>query len=171
MRTGRARARLLFVAAAALPACDGAPTPATYEYVEPVLREACAASSVCHGNGTTDPSVRAHLVFPNDQPLTTVLSGVAACEYDLLPRVDPGDPDGSWLMIKLTADFDADGAIQFTPAPDWTPDPGDDCPRYVKGELSFGSAMPLGPPSMRLSDDEIDLMRRWILAGAPGPVE
>jgi mono/diheme cytochrome c family protein len=55
-----------------------------------------------------------------------------------LQRVTAGDPDNSFLLIKLTG-----------------PGPGE------------GSGMPLG--ASPLSNDDIDSIRQWILAGAPGP--
>ena len=51
-------------------------------------------------------------------------------------RVDPGAPDNSYLLLKLMGPPDS----------------------------SFGARMPLvGAP---LTDDQIDLIRSWILAGA-----
>jgi len=48
------------------------------------------------------------------------LVDVTACEYDLMPRVKPGKPLESWVMIKLTSPVydqpDRLGLIEFTPA-------------------------------------------------------
>jgi hypothetical protein len=53
-----------------------------------------------------------------------------------VPRVAPGDPDGSCLVLKL------EGSV-----------------------LSSGNAMP-PPPAPALSQEKIDAIREWILQGA-----
>ena len=110
------------------------------------------------------------------RPLTEVLVGQAACQYDAMPLVDPGRPENSWLMVKLVGPH-MGGRIEFTPAMDWdpglTPDamgryPASICPLTDRGEISFVVLMPQGS-SMGLSADRVELIRTWILNGAPGP--
>ena len=57
-------------------------------------------------------------------------------------RVKPGDSDASFLMTKLTLDR-VDAAL----------------------------GLPMPPSGERLTDDELDLVRRWIEAGAEPPVD
>lgn len=64
------------------------------------------------------------------------LVGVASVEVPELDRVDPGNPDDSYLVIKLE---------------------GSD-PRMVQGR------MPLNMPA--LSDEQIGTVREWIAGGA-----
>jgi hypothetical protein len=98
-----------------------------------IFATSCATAS-CHGAGAaggltlTPGSAYADLV---DVPVT---NDAARARGTL--RVAPGDPDASFLLLKLT------GAL--------APDEGD--------------AMPRGD---ELPDAKIDLVRRWIAAGAP----
>ncbi len=65
-----------------------------------------------------------------------------------LSRVDPGNPDDSFLMLKVCSP--GVGAAL--------------CPEQLPAE-GFGNRMPLvGPP---LDADSVELLRTWILAGAP----
>ena len=153
----------------------------TYEKVEQTLMTSCSFSTSCHGGAG---SGRAMLNFQTAiaaGDFREVLVGEAACEYDFMPRVDPGNPENSWLMIKIAGAHDGDGNLEFTPDPGWdhglTPDAGGDlppstCPLTEGGEISFGDVMPLsiGTP-MPLSDARIEMFRQWIAAGAPGPGE
>ena len=59
--------------------------------------------------------------------------------------IEPGDPDRSWLFIKLTAAHDADGNVEFTPDESWDPGierrmdgtfPPSECPNVEDGELT-----------------------------------
>ena len=145
----------------------------TYENVEMLLSTSCAFSTSCHGGvargqaalniqtGIADGTLLADLMEP-------------ACEYSFLPRVDPGNPDGSWLMIKLTAPHDAaTGVIDFTPDAAWDMGPGPHpdtlCPLVRDGMVQFGTIMPNISPFAGLPADDIELIRQWIEMGAPGP--
>jgi hypothetical protein len=107
---------------------------------------------------------QANLIFEGVTDVTTVLNDVPSCQYDFMPRVDPGSPDTSWLMVKLTAEADAMNRIQFTADPSWVPDTSNPlCP----GDGDFGLFMPWAGP--RLPENEITMFREWIANGAPGP--
>jgi len=125
-----------------------------------VIERSCTFSNVCHG----DPAGKADLNFMAAAgDITTVLNDVPACQYDLMPRVDPGNPDNSWLMVKLDWMHDAEGVLQFTPADDWMSSATDpDCE-------SFGRIMPLNAMPTPLPTSEVELFREWIRIGAPGP--
>ncbi len=66
-----------------------------------------------------------------------LLVNVASIEVPALLRVNPGNPDASYLVQK------------------------------IEGNAAVGGRMPLG--GQPLPQDRIDLVRRWISAGAPGP--
>lgn len=90
------------------------------------------------------------------------LVGVPACEYPAMARVQPGEPERSWLMVKLTAPHDPQYALIFEPelGAQQALDPR--C-----ADADFGLRMP--PPGYAISDEEVDVIRTWIAAGAPGP--
>jgi hypothetical protein len=67
-----------------------------------------------------------------------LLVNVPSVEVPELLRVNPGNPDASYIVQK------------------------------IQGNAAVGGRMPLGGPF--LSQDRIDLVRRWIAAGAPAPV-
>ncbi|MFW6197826.1 MAG: hypothetical protein ACOC5B_03090 [Myxococcota bacterium] len=141
------------------------PIDPTYANVEMIMERSCVFSS-CHGGASSgqadlnfDPLLNA------DEPLTDVLVDVPACQYPLMPRIDPGDPDNSWLWIKMSPDYmAADGTIDFTPDSSFEPT---DAPCSDQG---FGINMPfaMGNPSP-LKDNELTAIREWIEMGAPAP--
>jgi hypothetical protein len=107
---------------------DGITLPTLASIQENVFTPIC---SVCHVPGGTGP-----------MPLNT-----EAASYDSLvnagfsftcavPRVVPGDPDGSCLVLKI------EGSV-----------------------LASGNPMP-PPPAPSLGQEEIDAIREWILQGA-----
>jgi hypothetical protein len=96
---------------------------------------------------------------------------VPSCEYPPYLRVKPGDPDHSWVIVKLTShvrprdDALAD-YILFEPEPGW-----DERKRVCRdhaddGTPLFGQRMPLTAPNM-LPSDQIETIRNWIASGAP----
>ncbi|MEM9069677.1 MAG: hypothetical protein AAGE52_14290 [Myxococcota bacterium] len=159
---------------------DAPPLEPTYANVEFVIQRSCGtASDSCHGGDRGNANLNFEDLLNDGEPFTNALVGVESCEYSFLNRIEPGDPERSWLFIKLTAAHGRDGQIEFTPDPAWDPgiEPRDDgtfppseCPRVTRGELNFGLLMPQNPanPQM-LPSSEIRLFRDWILAGAPGP--
>lgn len=178
------RLRPFSLAAVLLVACGGpdGPIEPTYENVAAVITRSCGSSSPsCHGGtGRGGARLNFRTAMEDGLPFTDVLVDVEACQYDLMSRVTPGDPDASWLMIKLAHDFDADGNIAFTPDPAWDPMLATNadgslrasiCPLVSMGELTFGAIMPqnISRPAP-LSEAEVTLFREWILIGAPGPI-
>jgi hypothetical protein len=161
---------------------DEVPDPfePTYEHVEFVIRRSCSFSSSCHGGrGRGEARLNFAAVTNVGEPVTDLLNGVLSCEYDRMPRIDPGNPDNSWLWIKLTAETDDEGFILFEPDDDWEHGLEEDedgllerstCPLTEEGVLSFGLSMPrnLEEPAP-LADEEIEMIRQWIVLGAPGP--
>jgi hypothetical protein len=93
------------------------------------------ATQICHSRQT----MAGGLVLEGDEAFANLVgaqSSNAAARAAGMPRVDPFDPDNSFLVMKLVGP------------------PGS----------AFGVRMPLvGNP---LSQEEIDLIRSWILAGA-----
>jgi hypothetical protein len=141
------------------------PSP-LYTEVQSILVRSCAFER-CHSGAI----VGGALDLSRGSDYHAALVGIAACEYERMARVEPGDPDGSWLMVKLTADFRGPEDpypfyIRFTPASDWDPlrracrDQTDD------GTPLFGQRMPLTAPNM-LPAPELEAIRAWIGAGAP----
>ena len=137
-----------------------------YTEVESILVRSCAFER-CHSGAI----VGGALDLSRGSDHHAALVAIEACEYDRMARVEPGDPDASWLMVKLTADFRGPEDpypfyIRFTPASDWDPlrracrDQTDD------GTPLFGQRMPLTAPNM-LPAHELEAFRAWIAAGAP----
>jgi hypothetical protein len=91
--------------------------PALYADVDAIITRSCARQ-VCHGFMVAN----AQMDLMMAAGFRAALVDVPACEYDRMPRVKPGDPEHSWIMIKLDgpvrfrqyADF-----IDFEPDPDW----------------------------------------------------
>jgi hypothetical protein len=171
---------LWLVLYATLAACGGDDEPTTleptYDNVEAIVARSCAFNTSCHGGATGQARLNFALHLDAGEPITTAFenpdgSPRPSCEYDLMPVVDPGDPDNSWLMVKIEGDVTPDGLVDFTPATSWMPGTTDpQCPRTEGGDVTFGAVMPLmlGDP-MPLPDREIAAIREWIAMGAPGP--
>lgn len=152
----------------------------TYANIEAIVSRSCNFNR-CHGGDRRPAGAEMHFeeLIEEGRPITELLVDVPSCEYELMPRIDPGNPDNSWLMIKLEGPYDEEGYVQFEPAPEWEPDlteglPGQlrdsICPFVDDGVLSFGLLMPrdvFGP--LPLPPEEIALFREWIRLGAPGP--
>lgn len=169
---------LLAAVFAALPACGGGGAP-TYEDIAVEVRRSCSAPGACHGGEEGQAMLNFGAALESDRPVTEILNGVPSCEYDAMPRVSPGDPEGSWLMVKLDGAHSEAGDLLFEPDPSWEsgleprPDgtlPPSDCPLTEDGELSFGNLMPLNPSvADPLPPAKVDMFREWIALGAPGP--
>lgn len=144
---------------------DAAAAIAPYAEVEAILARSCAFER-CHSGAL----VGAGLALPRGGDYHAALVGRTACEYERMALVEPGDPDRSWLMVKLTAPFrDRDDPypfyIEFTPDEDW--EEGDrGCPDETEdGVPLFGQRMPLTAPNM-LPEEELQVLREWIEGGA-----
>lgn len=178
------RRPLLALAALApvLAACPGEDPPKaaepTYANVAAVLQQSCTFGSSCHGGeGAGRARLNLAKALASGDARPTLLA--AACQYSAWKRVDPGAPERSWLITKIAGAHAGEGKLAFTPDPSWKPEvtpdgtgklPASDCPLTENGALSFGYLMPynVGAPAP-LSSEDIELVRAWIQAGAPGP--
>jgi hypothetical protein len=90
--------------------------------------------------------------------IATALVNVPACQAEGFSRVTPGNPNMSWLWIKLVGPFDADGNVQNAATPKA-------CPDTPMGTL--GGAMPwTGGASIPLPDEQLFQICTWIEDGA-----
>jgi hypothetical protein len=154
--------------ACAQPACaspvelapDGGPA-VTYADVQRILEQSCA-KQVCHGFMIAS----AHLEMTRDP--RAALVGVPSCEYDRMLRVAPGDPEHSWLMIKIAGPVRYriyDNFVDFTPDPDWQPSTRECSGQFDDGTPWFGLHMP-PTGTTTLAPSDIDVIEAWIRAGA-----
>lgn len=95
-----------------------------FEFLEPFCGD-------CHG--TTAPSKGLDLTYERGYEQ---MVGIPSLQVSSLSLIEPGDPDASYLIIKLEG-----------------------------GPGMVGRQMPRGRPAR--PQDEIDLIRAWIEAGAP----
>ena len=112
-----------------LPITDGGGTPASdfQQIQDTIFTPICTQ---CHIGATAPEGLR--LDAANSYAL---LVNAQSAEVPSLMRVNPGNPDASYIVQKL------------------------------EGTNAVGARMPFGGPY--LSQDRIDLVRRWIAAGAP----
>jgi hypothetical protein len=131
-----------------------------FEVIE-IVRGGCGSgAAACHGSSPTERPLNFAPLLDSGT-LWEAMADVPSCQYDAMPLVAPGDPDRSWLMVKLTAKAGTDGGIVFEPDPAWEPSP-ESCVVEVNGVYDFGSRMPeIGV----LSESDIATIRAWILAG------
>jgi hypothetical protein len=125
---------------AALRGCAATPTPtvtqaATFDVVQQTIFSPRCAIPTCHDSRTRSGDL---ILEPGQSypQLVGVEPDIESAADAGLLRVDPGDADNSFILIKLEG-----------PPP------------------VYGSRMPL--TGALLSDAEVDLIRRWIVAGAP----
>ena len=143
---------------------DRAPAP-THENVAALIDRSCAFGTSCHG-GEGDGQARLNFAAAarfDDALFEDGGAPRAACEYDRMPLVDRGNPDGSWIMVKLDGPVDGLDRIvpgDWGPETDWVPGTDDACP-------DLGQRMPQVGES--LAREDIELVREWIRLGAPGP--
>lgn len=122
--------------------------------VMPIFEANCNSTS-CHGSPST-PDADLFLGSASDNDEDTILEVygelVNVDGYNALGmfRVKPGDPENSWLMVKLDGDMSCPQAQPFCAG-------------------SCGQRMPRGTGAMPLSDGELDIVRSWIANGAPSP--
>ena len=134
---------------------------------------ACKRLAVsCGGYDQTEVLVRTQYPSTRIAPAGTIIFGSGGTGTNWV--YNPGNPDNSWLWIKLQGAHDAEGKILFTPAASWDP-AGDErtgCPQMEDGEVTFGLLMPQSPGApAQLPQETLDLFEDWILVGAPGPGE
>ncbi len=123
----------------------------------PIIARACNFSS-CHGTGKkaklfmgpTKKELAAEGLDPMLLQLIHAAMIAPAETTDTLPRITPGDPSRSFMMLKM------DGCL----------DEAEPCTAQTgaKGKHACGDSMPQGAP--KLACAERDLMRRWIAQGA-----
>lgn len=168
----------LTLGSAALSGCgdDAAPGDTRnpqYVAAETAIKQGCFANNAnCHGGtgGLAGLNLGAAITAGD---MRTALVNVPSCEYSLMDLVEPGDPDNSWLIVKVTAPFvamgDANppatqvGDLIFTPDSTWNESMK--CNQQIRG---FGQRMPQVAP-FDIEDDHLDALRTWIEVGAPGP--
>ena len=138
---------------------------ALYAAVNGIVTSSCAFIR-CH-----DPSLPpggGGLLFEAGKSVRGPLVGVPSCEYDAMKRVEPGAPDRSWLMVKLSAPRKDTYEIEFTPTAKYDPNTGCGTAIAPDGTPGFGFGMP-ATGQFHLEEVEIKAFREWIEAGAPGP--
>ncbi len=136
--------------------CDFSPT-GNISFADDVIPifEANCNSTNCHGSvSTPDADLFLGLASNNDEDTIVEayaeLVNVDASNAFGMLRVKPGDPENSWLMVKLDGDMSCPQAQPFCAG-------------------SCGQRMPRGTGAMPLPDDELDIVRSWIENGAPSP--
>jgi hypothetical protein len=143
---------------------SGASSP--YRDVTAIIARSCAYER-CHSGAL----IGAGLDLRKGSDYRAALLDRPSCEYPPMATVEPGDPEHSWLMVKLTAPFrDRDDPyafyIRFTPDADWDPELRGCRDRTTDGSPLFGQRMPATAPNM-LPAADLDRIREWIAAGAP----
>jgi hypothetical protein len=119
----------------ALHGCRTPTLPATFDYIQDTIFSPRCAVPTCHDSQLHSGDLNLEPDSSYDELVGVAPDIDVARDLGYL-RVDPGDPENSFLLVKLG-----------------------------NPPLSFGSPMPLvGDP---LSAEEIDVIRRWITAGAP----
>lgn len=152
----------------------GPPLPGTYENVAMIFTSSCAFAS-CHGGAGAGASMLNLQASIAAGTLVEDLVAQPSCQYSAMPLVTAGDPEQSWLYLKVAGAHTGTN-LDFTPDPSWdpglTPDamgnyPASVCPLVQRGDLVFGTMMPQG--TMGLDGSRAETIRLWIAAGAPGP--
>jgi len=146
--------------------------------VQPILTTNCAKSG-CHSNNApmqgqdlSDGDAYANIVgVPTRYP--TDMNPNFGCQH--LNRVQPGDPDKSFMMYKLQNSVQLTSAAACTAAqkaaPFKSPDSCCTCAACVDNSWNFGLGMPkdlciTAPSCPGLPDATIDTIKTWILQGA-----
>ena len=144
---------------------DASAADSSYARVHEILENSCSYAR-CHSG----VPIGAALQLERGGDYAAALIGLPACEYELMNRVEPYDPEHSWLIVKLSAAVRPRGDpyenyIYFEPDPAWDPGQGSCRDHTEDGTPLFGQRMPLTAPNM-LPADELATLRDWIAAGA-----
>jgi len=116
--------------------------PATFDRVFEAFDSAGCADASCHGGATLQAELDLDdPVVAYEQLVDVECANPNADDAGML-RVSAGDPEASFLLTKL-AMLSSDPAL----------------------------GLPMPPTGEALSDNDLDLVRRWIDAGAPPPGE
>lgn len=136
------RMKFLLAAALSIAFAFSLQAQQTWDQVYSILNTNCAISS-CHGGTTANPfdmGANSFSAFSSMVNVDPTNPAAKAAGYKL---VDPGHPYNSYLLKKIGDGFDS----------------------YLDLEAAEGNVMPSGAPA--LADNEIELIRQWILQGAP----
>lgn len=137
----------------------------TYANVAQILGTSCTFGTSCHGGAGAG---RGALNFQAAEDFREVLVDVPACGNNAMARVAPGQPDESWLVVKIGAHssigWDDEGMIALEGTP-----PADDRPGCPTPD-GFGRLMPENRGGITLlSEERRAAIREWVELGAPGP--
>jgi len=135
-------------------ATDSVPTQAEIAEILGAGQPGTCSISSCHGSAIAS----AGLDFMADSDLGKLLVGHKSCEAPELNLVEPGDPEHSWLYLKLTAPTQGTKR-DLVEDPEWG-DAGKGCEEAA----GFGKRMP--ETGAELSADKVEKIRKWIAAGA-----
>lgn len=138
-QVGAAALAKLAITALIFGACgDPDPEPATWDRVSQILDEkGCAAEGTCHSAARADAGLVLEPEHAYEELVGVGCSNPGADDTGLL-RVVPTDVENSFLWTKVNL-------ASYSPL--------------------YGDPMP--PLGEMLSDDERDILKRWIEAGAP----
>jgi hypothetical protein len=122
--------------------------------------------SSCH----VTPNGKAKLVLQNVADLNVALVGKMSCQVPTIPLVAAGGGDtalqNSWLWLKLTSPTVAND-VALAPNAAWGAGAIPDC--EATPTMPFGVLMPK-TATKPLEETKLGPVRRWICAGAPGPM-
>ncbi len=136
-------ARTILAALAMLTAAACGAPPSFSTEIQPIFNRSCAiGGSTCHGATGTGAGLR----LDSANAYANIV-GVTSFEIPM-PLVTAGNPDSSFLLHKVRGSM-------YT-----------EIPACSSASQNCGVVMPMVGGIM-LSADEIDLIRRWIAAGAP----
>lgn len=133
------------------PACAAGETPLdpTFDNVYEIFTARSCSIAGCHGGSAPAAALDlSSLDVAFDELLTAGGSGVPqVCDLSGDPLVTPGDPGASFLYAKLEAGID------------------------VSKRDSLCGSTGYMPPGLPVTEEQLDLVKRWIEAGAPAPGE
>jgi hypothetical protein len=163
----------LLTAAMAIACGDDAPPGdqrnPLYVGAETAMKNGCGSkSNSCHSVGGGKAMFDLSTAIASGD-IRTAMVNIPSCEYNVMDRIEPGDPANSWVYIKLTGTSVAptgtarDGDLMFTPNSTWTE--ADKCNATITG---FGKRMPNVAP-FQIEAEPLAAIEAWIRAGAPGP--
>lgn len=112
--------------------------PAALECIAPFVAKRCAVAE-CHDSATREHAMDLS-TGESIYDAWVNRNGLDHCENRLEPRVVPGNPDGSFVMRKLTGQLACAGSLSQPMPP---------------------------PPELPLLPEQIEAVRIWIASGAP----
>ncbi len=144
-----------------------------YVAAEEAFEKGCgSASNDCHAKGGDGDDFASFSLTDAlaAGDIRSAMVNVPSCEYDLMGRIEPGDPGNSWIMVKITAPFVDDdmtareyGNLIFEPDPSWSAEG-----RCASDVTGFGKRMP-SVGGFEMPERFRTAVRTWIEQGAPGP--